>query len=590
VPIELEGQLAPGQRVRIPFRGRPRPAIVVALEPGADERLELLTAVLDPVPALTPALLELTRWAATETASAWGEAAFRALPPGARSGAPSLLPPVPPGCPPGSAQLVTGAARAERIERRIEETLAAGGGVLVLAPEIDLARAWASRLEARLGARVTLVTSAATPRARWAAWWGCRTGTTRLAVGTRTAAWLPLAPLGLVVVVDEEDPAHKSPDAPRWHARDIAQERVRREGGASLLASPAPSLESWVAARQGTLLPDPGPRDAWPVVERVALGADAAAAASLSPGLRDAARAAIARGRSVLLVLNRLGFARTLACAECGAVRRCSRCRMALLYHRETRTLACRLCGRRVPAVSLCGRCRGRRLQLLGWGTERLEAEARQAFPETQVVRYDSTVVPDAAAAARTAIQSGAARVLVGTTMALRLAEEMPVAVAALVLADATLNLPDFRAAERTFQLAWRLGETVEAGGSLWLQSLMPDHPALLAVAEGEPDRFYEAEWAERQELGYPPARRMARLLAEGRDAEGLAGDLAARGEAAGATVLGPAPLAGGRMQVVLLGGAELPATVATVLEPLRGRRRLGGVRLTVDIDPVELP
>jgi len=150
--------------------------------------------------------------------------------------------------------------------------------------------------------------------------------------------------------------------------------------------------------------------------------------------------------------------------------------------------------------------------------------------------------------------------------MALRLAEEMPVAVAALVLADATLNLPDFRAAERTFQLAWRLGETVEAGGSLWLQSLMPDHPALLAVAEGEPDRFYEAEWAERQELGYPPARRMARLLAEGRDAEGLAGDLAARGEAAGATVLGPAPLAGGRMQVVLLGGAELPATVATVL------------------------
>jgi len=103
VPIELEGQLAPGQRVRIPFRGRPRPAIVVALEPGADERLELLTAVLDPVPALTPALLELTRWAATETASAWGEAAFRALPPGARSGAPSLLPPVPPGRPPGSA-------------------------------------------------------------------------------------------------------------------------------------------------------------------------------------------------------------------------------------------------------------------------------------------------------------------------------------------------------------------------------------------------------------------------------------------------------------------------------------------------------
>ena len=391
-------------------------------------------------------------------------------------------------------------------------------------------------------------------------------------------------------MVDEEDPAHKSPDAPRWHARDLVQERVRRDGGASLLASPAPSLESWVAARAGALARDPGPRGAWPTVERVALGADEAATASLSPGLRDAARAAIARGRSVLLVLNRLGYARTLACAECGAVRRCGRCRLALLYHRETRTLACRLCGHRVPAASLCGRCRGRRLQLLGWGTERLEAEARQAFPEAQVVRYDSTVAPDAAAAARTAFQSGAARVLVGTTMALRLAEETPVAVAALVLADATLTLPDFRAAERTFQLAWRLGETVEAGGSLWLQSLLPDHPALLAVAEGEPDRFYEAEWAERRELGYPPARRMARLLAEGRDGEALARDLAERGQGAGATVLGPAPLAGGRVQVVLLGGPDLPATVAAVLEPLRGRRRLRGARLTVDIDPVELP
>ena len=158
------------------------------------------------------------------------------------------------------------------------------------------------------------------------------------------------------------------------------------------------------------------------------------------------------------------------------------------------------------------------------------------------------------------------------------------------MLADATLNLPDFRAAERTFQLGWRLVETVEPGGSAWLQSFLPEHPALLAVARGEPERFYEPEWVERQELGYPPARRMARLLLEGPEAGRLAEDLAARGLAAGATVLGPAALAGSRAQVVLLGGAELPATVAGILEPLRGRRRLGRTRLGVDIDPVELP
>ena len=563
---------------------------MVAIEHGEGEGLEPLDALLDGVPALTPPLLELSRWAAIETASAWGEAAFRALPPGTRSGAPPSLPTLPPSHPAGRSRLVTGRDRSARIEHSIAETRAAGGAVLVLAPEIDQARAWATRLEARLGEPVSLVTSAASARARWAAWWACRRGEVHVAAGTRVAAWLPLAPLGLAVVVDEEDPAHKAVDAPRWHARDLVLERVRRGEGAALLASPAPSLESWVAARRGFLTGDAGAREPWPTVERVALGVDRAATASLSPGLRDAACAALSRGGRVLLILNRLGFARMLGCAECGAVRRCRRCRLALLYSRDSRSLICRLCGLRIPAASLCGRCRGRRLQPLGWGTEALEAEARQAFPETAVVRYDSTVAPRDAEAARAAFQSGAARVLVGTTMALRLAEETPVAVAALVLADATLNLPDFRAAERTFQLGWRLAETVEPGGSLWLQSFLPEHPALLAVARGESEGFYEAEWVERQELGYPPARRMARLLIEGREAPRLADDLVARGTGSGATVLGPATLAGGRVQVVLLGGPELPTTVAAVLEPLRGRRRIGGLRLTVDIDPVELP
>ena len=581
--------MAPGQRVRVPFRGRPRAGVVVRVEAGAGDGLEPVTAVLDAVPALTPALLELARRTAEETVSAWGEVVFRALPPGVRSRAPETLP-APVALPPGPATLVTGRARDVRIEHAVRNALAAGGGVLLLTPEIEQAGLWASRLETGLGEPVRLVTSTASPGERWAAWWACRAGRARVAVGTRAAAWIPLSPLGLAVLVDEEDPAHKAPDAPRWHARDLVLARARLDGGASLLASPAPSLESWVAARTGALLTEPEPRDAWPAVERVALGGDQPADASLSPGLRDAALAALGRGGSVLLVLNRLGFARILACADCGAVRRCGRCRLALLFRREARSLACRLCGFETPARSLCGRCRGRRLQPIGWGTERLEAEAREAFPEAHVVRYDSTVSPRAAEEARTAFRSGAARVLVGTSMALRLAEDARVAVAALVLADSTLNLPDFRAAERTFQLAWRLAEVVEAGGSAWLQSYLPNHPALAAVAYGEPARFYEPEWAERQELGYPPARRMARLVVEGRDAARLGEDLAARARAAEATVLGPAALAGARIQVVLLGGPELPGIVGGILEPLRGRRRLGGARLVIDMDPVELP
>jgi primosomal protein N' (replication factor Y) len=574
--------------VRVPFRGRPRAAVVVGLEAGAEDGLEAVTALLDAVPALSPELLALTRWAASETASAWGEAVFRALPPGTRARAPDRLPPAAAPGPPGRARLLTGRARGARVAERVAEVVAAKGRALVLAPEIEQARAWAARLGELLEAPPALVTSAESPAARWAAWWRCRRGETPVAVGTRAAAWLPLVPLDLAVVLDEEDPAHKAPDAPRWHARELLLERTRGEG-ATWLASAAPSLETWVRVRAGHVLAEPDQAGPWPAVERVALPR-AARAPCLSPGLRDATRAALARGGSALLLLNRLGFAPVLACAECGAVRRCARCRLALLFHRQARALACRLCGTRVPAASLCGRCRGRRLEPLGWGTEQAEAEARAAFPETRVVRYDSSLTPEALATARSAFRAGEARVLVGTHMALRLLPEAPVMVGALLLADATLHLPDFRAAERTFQLAWRLAEGVRPEGSVWLQSLWPEHPALEAVAAADRERFYEPEWAERQELGYPPARRMARLVVEGRDAAALAADLAARAGAVGASVLGPAALAGLRVQVVLLGGRELPGVVGELLAPYRGHRRLGGTRLAVDIDPVELP
>jgi primosomal protein N' (replication factor Y) len=589
VPPALEGRLAPGQRVRVPFRGRPRPAVVVALEGGGGEGLQALEDALDPVPALSPALLALARWAAAETASAWGEVVARALPKGVHAGAPASLPPASGAQPFGGATLVTGAHRAERIEHRVGAARAAGG-VLVAVPEIEQARAWAARLEARLGEPVALVTSAVPARRRWAAWWALREGRRRVAVGTRMAAWLPVAPLALAVVVDEEDPAHKAPDSPRWHARELVIERARQEGGQVLLASPAPSLETWVRAREGLLGEDRLPPEGWPAVQRVRLEGTGAASGCLSPGLRDAARAALARGGAVALLLDRLGFARLLVCAECGAARRCERCRLALGYHRETRALVCRLCGRRQPASSLCGRCRGRHLLPLGWGTERAEAEARRVFPEARVVRYDSTLGPRALAAAGQAYRSGAARVVVGTHMALRLLEAAPVSVGALLLADTTLSVPDFRAAERTFQLAWRLAEAVRPDGQLWLQSFLPDHPALAAVAAGDPEPFYAAEWAERRELGYPPARRLARLVLEGRDGARWGADLAVRARAAGLTVLGPAVLAGARVQLVLLGDAALPAAVADMLAPLRGRRRIGATRLAVDIDPVELP
>lgn len=589
IPPDLGGRVAPGQRVRVRFNGRPRAGVVVELAEAPPAGLASLEALLDPVPALTPPLLELTRWAAMETCCAWGEAVLRALPPAARVAAPASLPSVAATPPPGPLVVGYGMGRARLVEATATRAVEAGAGVLVVAPEIESARAWAVRLERVLGARVALVTSDESPRRRWETWWAFRRGAERVAVATRAGVCLPIATLGATIVVDEHDPAHKALDVPRWHARELAIRRARLEGGACLLVSGAPSLESWARIQSGEATAEEAKGERWPTVRRVDLRR-ARTTGGLSAGLREAIREALAAGQSVLLLLNRVGYGRALGCAECGAVRRCAGCRVALTYHREARALECRLCGVRVPAGSQCWRCRGRRLAPVGWGTERLEATVRAAFPAVRVARYDGEVTPARAAAAREAFRARQVPIVVGTQMALRLAAEAPVGVAALVFADTALNLPDFRAAERTFQLTWHLAEAVAPGGSLWLQSFYPDHPALEAVALGSREIFYQREWAERRELGYPPERRMARVVAEGAKAAGVAGDLADRCRDEGLAVLGPAPMAGGRVQVVLLGDGELPGALARVLAPFRGHRRQGPVRLRVDVDPVELP
>jgi len=588
VPPDLAAGLAPGHRVRVPFHGRARAGVVVEVADGEGAGLEPVEALLDPVPALTEPLLALARWAAVETASAWGEAVARALPPSARPRGPASLPDDPPRSAPGPLVVGYGGGRARLVEAAVRRALDDGRGALVLAPEIETAAAWATPLERLVGEPVPCLTSEASARKRWEVWWAFRQGAMRVAVGTRVAAFLPVRALGLTVVLDEHDPTHKALDVPRWHTRELAIGRARIEGGACLLASATPSLESWARLQAGQATAEEAKTDGWPVVHRVDLRTGAGAGC-LSPDLREAVREALAAGQSVLLLLNRLGYGRALGCGDCGAVRRCPRCRVAFTYHFGARLLACRLCGEREPAPRQCERCRGRRLQALGWGTERLEAEAQATFPGVQVARYDGELSPDRAMAVRDAFRAGQVRVLVGTQMALRLGADAPVGLAALVLADASLHRPDFRSGERTFQLAWHLAEAVAPGGSLWLQSYYPEHPALEAVALGARERFYEPEWADRRELGYPPARRMARIVAEGADASRLATDLAGRAQAAGLSILGPARMAAGRLQLLLLGGEELPAAVAGILEPLRGRRRVGSVRLTVDVDPVEL-
>lgn len=591
VPTALAGRIGPGQRVLAPFRGRPRLGVVVGMEPADDPALASLDRARDPIAALSPVLLEVARAVAREACAAWGQVVLRGLPPEALGGAPDGLPeasPVPVGI--ARARLVVGRERERLIEEGAAEALEAGRGVLVLAPEVELAEAWVRRLRVRCGVEPVLLHGAVPPARRWEGWWALRQGRARLAVGTRSACLAPIPAPGLTVVVDEHDPAHKAPAAPRVHAREVARERAAREGGDLLLTSAAPSLESWCRAQAGEAELEEAKGDGWPAVERVDLRG-APRDRCLAPPLRAAIARTLGEGRQVLLLLNRLGFGAALRCRECGAVRRCPACRIALTYHLEGRRLHCHLCGLSTPARSLCPRCRGRRLEGLGWGTERVEAEAREAFPGVAVARLDGESARGRRGPAiRRAFQAGAIRLLVGTQMAARLLPHPEVGLCAVVSADATLDLPDFRAGERTFQLLWGLAEALGPDASLWIQSHYPEHYALEAVARRHAEAFYETELAFREELDLPPRRRLARLLVRGPDGAGLAASLGARLRTdAGLAVYGPTPLGDRRWQLLAKGGATLPDALGACLEPLRGRHRLVGGRWELDVDPVEL-
>lgn len=588
IPTALAGRIAPGQRVLAPFRGRPRLGVVVGLGTEDDPALAPLREARDPLPAMTPALLELARAVAREACSAWGHVVLGSLPPEGRGVAPERLGEISGG--PrrsGRPRLVIGGGRDRVIEEWVARTLGAGLGVLLLAPEIEAAEAWARRLEARHGVPLIRLHSRLPAARRWEGWWALRQGRARVAVGTRSACLAPVPALGLVAVVDEHDPAHKAPAAPRLHAREVA---LARGEGELLLASPAPSLESWDRVLAGAAELEEAKGGGWPLIERVDLRG-AVRDRCLTPPLREAIARTLGAGRQVLLLLNRLGFGVALRCPECGAVRRCPGCRLALTYHLEGRRLHCHLCGFAAPARSLCPRCRGRRMEGVGWGTERVEAEAHEAFPGVTVARLDGESARGRQGAAiRRAFRAGAIRVLIGTQMAARLLPHPAVGLCGVVSADTALDLPDFRAGERTFQLLWGLAEALGPDAALLIQSYYPEHYALEAVAGRDPEGFYRTELAYREELGLPPRRRLARLLVRGPAGAPLATTLGDRLRAdGGLTVYGPTPLDAQRWQLLVKGGPTLPEILGACLEPLRGRRRIGGACWELDVDPLEL-
>ncbi|HET7031064.1 MAG TPA: primosomal protein N' [Candidatus Limnocylindrales bacterium] len=457
---------------------------------------------------------------------------------------------------------VTGGGKTAIYVEAIVASLERGRPALVLVPEIALALPLVDRLRADLSARVAVVHSGLSDGERADEWRRIRAGAVDIVVGTRLAALAPLADVGLVIVDEEHDAAYKSDRTPRIQARDVAIRLAEIAAGAVILGSATPAVDSIGRARDGSyrrvVLPA-RPSGAKPVLEVVDLREElragnrsliSSALAGALAGLDQAA------GDQAILTINRRGTASVVLCRDCGHVQACPDCERPLVYHQAGTTLRCHHCGRATPLATRCPNCHSPRIRYLGGGTQRVEDEVRRAFPTLRVGRLDRDVVERRGAAERVidAFASGGLDVLVGTTLVTKGLDIPNVTLVGVVSADVALNLPDERAAERTFQLlaqaAGRAGRGDRPGRAI-IQTYQPEHPAIRAVVDDDADAFYDAELDLRRRFGSPPFGRLVKLTvgivdrdAAERDAVAEADRLRARARERGleVAVVGPAP------------------------------------------------
>jgi primosomal protein N' (replication factor Y) len=519
---------------------------------------------------------------------------------------------------------VTASGKTEVYLQLAARCLAAGRQALVMVPEIALTDYLVQSFRARFGSMVAVAHSAQNISERWAAWNASLNRQARILLGPRSALFAPIHDLGLIVVDEEHDPAYKQEEAIRYHARDLAVVLGRHSSCPVVLGSATPSAESFANARSGRyrLLQlkrriNDRPMAAVEIVDlrREARAAkeppapSAPAPVPLSGALIDALRAALVAGGQSLVFINRRGYHNFLNCNLCGEVLSCPDCSVSMTFHLRDRSLRCHYCGNYRTAPDLCPACHGFGLQGQGFGTERLQAALAALLPEARIERMDSDTSrrKGARSAILTALGRGEIDILVGTQMITKGFDFPGVTLVGVVLADLSLNIPDFRSAERTFQLltqaAGRAGRGEEPGRVV-IQTFAPHHYSIRAAQHQDYARFMRRELDLRRELGYPPFTRLAMVRLEGVDAaavERVATDAASALQRAGGSgvlrVLGPAPAPIERiaqryrwqLMVKAPAWSQMREPLAAMRDQLAPRAEAAAVTLWIDVDPVHM-
>lgn len=619
-----------GQRVCVPFGKAKAVGFVVGFEKespvaGVKEILD----ILDPEPLASQEILDLTHWVAGECCVSWGEVLAVAVPgyigkgtgkprgsgPGEQArGQLECRLPFTPNLHQGQAldaireaigrgrpqafllHGVTGSGKTEVYLQAIEKVVSGRKQALVLLPEISLTPPAVRRYRERFP-RTGIWHSGLSQGERSRTWMACRSGKVDVLIGVRSAVFLPFPDLGIIVVDEEHERTYKQWDqSPRYHAREVARERARIKGIPLILGSATPSLESYYQAKKGVyqLLELPERIAGRPLARVDVLDLRQERGKVFSYLLAGKIRERLDKREQIVLFLNRRGYAPFVQCQECGLVYRCPKCQVSLTYHAGKRVLWCHYCGKKEPEPRACRECKGVKLSFRGIGTEQVERETRRLFLEARWARLDSDTARKRGVVERTLERfgKGEIEILIGTQMIAKGMDYPKVTLVGVISADTVLALPDFRAAERTFQLLTQVAGRAGRGtapGEVCFQTYLPEHYAVQAAKKQDYQAFYEQELALRKEVGYPPFVRLAKISVPGKIGEKAANILAER---FGEKALGPVFRTRGKTtawEILIKGDERIPDAVRKVVREMIPQIEFKKVRVQVDIDPEEM-
>lgn len=501
---------------------------------------------------------------------------------------------------------VTGSGKTEVYLQAIKECLNNGRNAILLVPEIALTPQIASRVRERFGGQVALLHSQLTPASRFLQWQAIKRGEKRIVIGPRSALFSPLTKIGLIILDEEHENTYKQNTSPRYHAREVASKLAELENAVLILGSATPSFESKFLALEGKIktlkLPCRALGHQEPEIEVINLNKEKGA--FLSERLKEKIEKNLEKDQKVLLFLNRRGFSPFIICQDCGKGLTCPNCSVSLVYHLKRQLLLCHHCNYKAKPPSTCPRCESPNFKLLGLGTEKIEEEIKTSFPGIPIVRMDRDTTRGKDAHRRRLseffhLKKG---FLLGTQMIAKGLDFSDIGLVGVVNADVGLNLPDFRAPERSFQtlmqVAGRAGRKEGEAGEVVIQTYFPQSEVIKAFLNHDYQSFFEKELKNRKELNYPPYTRLINLIALSKKAQAGIRELEEirqQIEKDFPMILGPSPcpiekIKGWFRHHLLIKyfpreDERIKNTLRKAVKPSFSNE----VRLTIDVDPITL-